>query len=99
MYALHASNNSVELARTCLGHQQLHGVCRPLRYGYREEAIIMAKKTIDLFGGDLEKHGCLHEYYHPDTGEPIMTPFFQNWNFLVLNMIAFCEDRRALDCF
>jgi len=35
----------------------------------------------------------LHEFYNPDTGDPIMTKGFQNWNFLVLNMIAWLEGR------
>ena len=38
---------------------------------------------------DLEKEGALHEYYHPDTGEGLMTPGFLNWNGLVLQMIVF----------
>ena len=53
----------------------------------------LAEKTVRLFGQDLESCGSLHEFYHPDTGEPIMTHGFQNWNFLVLNMIAYLEDR------
>ena len=49
-----------------------------------------------LFGRDLESSEALHEYYHPDTGEPIMTKGFQNWNFLVLNMIAWLEGRATV---
>jgi len=53
----------------------------------------MAEKTIALFGDDLQREGALHEYYNPDTGEPIMNKGFQNWNYLVLNMIAWVEGR------
>ena len=53
----------------------------------------LAEKTVRLFGRDLEASGALHEYYHPDNGEPIMTKGFQNWNFLVLNMIAWLNQR------
>jgi putative isomerase len=48
---------------------------------------------VRLFGADLETNGSLHEYYHPDNGEPIITHGFQNWNFLVLNMIAYLAGR------
>ena len=30
--------------------------------------------------------------YRP-AGEPILNPGFQNWNYLVLNMIAWLEDK------
>lgn len=62
-------------------------------YGFQEEARQMAEKTIALFGNDLSKGGVLHEYYNPDTGEPIINPGFQNWNYLVLNMLAWLEGR------
>ena len=59
-----------------------------LNYGYETEAGELAEKTISLFGRDLERFGALHEYYDPETGEPILNRGFQNWNYLVLNMIA-----------
>ncbi|AZS38258.1 Glucosidase YgjK [Microbacterium lemovicicum] len=62
-------------------------------YGFEDDARELADKTIRLFGRDLEKTGSLHEYYHPDNGEPIVTHGFQNWNFLVLNMIAHVQER------
>ncbi len=52
----------------------------------------MCRKTIALFGTDLEKHGALHDYYQPENGEPILNIGFQNWNYLVLNMIAWLND-------
>ena len=47
-----------------------------LNYGYRMEAEIMYKRTMRLLGEDLEKTGCLHEYYNPFNGEPVMNGFF-----------------------
>ena len=65
-------------------------------YGFTREARRMAEKTIALFGSDLQKEGALHEYYNPDTGKPIMNKGFQNWNYLVLNMIAWIEGRPVI---
>ena len=62
-------------------------------YGFDKEARQMAEKTIALFGEDLRRNGMLHEYYDPDTGAPIINPGFQNWNYLVLNMLAWIEGR------
>jgi putative isomerase len=56
------------------------------KYGYEKEAAELAEKTIRMFGSDLEKTGVLHEYYHPETGEPMNNPGFQNWNLLSLLM-------------
>lgn len=57
-----------------------------VKYGYIKEAKILASKTIELLGSDIENSGELHEYYNPETGEPIMNPGFQNWNLLSINM-------------
>ena len=65
-------------------------------YGFLTEARQMAEKTISLFGEDLLKNGTLHEYYDPDTAAPIINPGFQNWNYLVLNMLAWVEGRNVV---
>ncbi len=57
------------------------------QYGFTEEAKELAEKTITLFGKDILETGELHEYYHPDTGEWVNNPGFQNWNLLSLDMI------------
>ena len=57
-----------------------------LDYGYEEEARDMCEKTLKLLAGDIEKTGCMHEYYNPFTGEPVMNGGFINWNILALNM-------------
>jgi len=96
MYAIRASGNP-----SCwLG--PLWGVINYLtfrglvRYGFYDDARDLAEKTIRLFGRDIERFGALHEYYQPDNGEPILNRGFQNWNYLVLNMIAWLEGKPAV---
>ncbi len=57
-----------------------------LRYGFEAEAAILARKTVSLLEDDARKTGTLHEYYHPETGEPLMNPGFLSWNLLALEM-------------
>ena len=57
------------------------------RYGYKREADALADKTVLLLSRDLEAHGSLNEYYHPDTGEALSHRGFMDWNLLVLEMI------------
>ena len=57
-----------------------------MNYGYVDEARIICDKTLKLLGEDLKKTGDLHEYYNPETCEPIMNPGFVNWNVLALAM-------------
>jgi len=64
-----------------------------INYGYTKEARELAEKTILLLGRDFERFGALHEYYLPDNGEPVLNKGFQNWNFLVLNMAAWLENK------
>ncbi|KAA1191737.1 glycoside hydrolase family 37 [Paenibacillus sp. B2(2019)] len=64
-----------------------------VQYGFEQDARELAEKTITLFGRDIERFGGMHEYYQPDNGEPILNKGFQNWNYLVLNMIAWLEGR------
>ena len=67
-----------------------------VNYGFVDDARELAEKTIRLFGRDFERFGALHEYYQPDNGEPILNPGFQNWNYLVLNMVAWYEGRETI---
>jgi hypothetical protein len=67
-----------------------------LNYGYTDEARELAEKTILLLGRDFELHGALHEYYLPDNGEPVLNKGFQNWNFLVLNMIDWLDGKTVV---
>lgn len=64
-----------------------------LNYGYEKEARELAEKTVLLLGRDFERFGALHEYYLPENGEPVLNKGFQNWNFLVLNMIDWMDGK------
>lgn len=70
-----------------------------LRYGFTEEAREIAEKTVIVLGKDFERFGALHEYYEPENGEPILNKGFQNWNFLVLNMIDWLEGKPVVSEF
>ena len=70
-----------------------------VRYGFTKEASDLANKTIKLFSNDIKNCGELHEYYHPDTGEGVNNPGFQNWNLLSLNMIAWLEGQNVVSEF
>lgn len=63
-----------------------------LDYGFRAEAEEMCRRTLTLLGEDLKETGCLHEYYDPFTGKPIMNGGFINWNILALNMVKELEE-------
>ena len=67
-----------------------------INYGFDDEAKELAEKTILLLGRDFERFGALHEYYMPDNGEPILNKGFQNWNFLVLNMAAWLDNKKVI---
>ena len=95
-YNLRASNNPSNWLGPVWGISN-YLVFRGLqKYGFLNDAREIAEETVALFGRDLEATGSLHEFYNPDTGEAILTRNFQNWNFLVLNMIAFLEDRATV---
>ncbi|HXW79981.1 MAG TPA: trehalase family glycosidase, partial [Acidimicrobiales bacterium] len=93
MYDLRASNNPSNWLGPIWGMANYMVFRGLVKYGLDEDARALAEKTVCLFGRDLETAGALHEFYHPDTGDPIMTKGFQNWDFLVLNMIAWLEGR------
>jgi putative isomerase len=93
MYDLRASNNPSNWLGPVWGISNYLTFRGLEKYGFRDAARELAEKTVELFGRDVETTGALHEYYHPDSGEPIMTKGFQNWNFLVLQMIAYLEGR------
>ena len=86
MYNLEATNNP----SNWLGPIWLvvnYAVFRALlNYGYRAEAERLFDQTLTLLGEDLKTSGEMHEYYVPETGAPVMSPGFLNWNMLALNM-------------
>jgi putative isomerase len=99
MYSLRASANPSNWRGPIWGISNYMVFKGLVKYGYTREANELADKTIALFGRDFEKCGALHEYYEPETGEPLLNKGFQNWNYLVTNMIAWKEKRRVVEEF
>ncbi|WP_205461831.1 MGH1-like glycoside hydrolase domain-containing protein [Mangrovibacterium lignilyticum] len=93
MYSLRASANPSNWRGPIWGISNYMVFRGLVRYGYGQEATELATKTVNLFGRDFETNGALHEYYEPETGEPLLNRGFQNWNYLVINMLAWLENR------
>ena len=55
--------------------------------GYREEATEVASRLIRVFAADITTNGCLHEFYHGDTGQPLINPGFLSWNVMALGLM------------
>lgn len=96
MYSIRASGNPSSWLGPIWGVVNYMTFRGLVRYGFDDDARSLAEKTIRLFGRDLERFGALHEYYQPENGEPILNRGFQNWNYLVLNMIAWLEGRPVM---
>jgi putative isomerase len=99
MYSVRASNNPSNWLGPIWGISNYMVYKGMLNYNYTTEAKELAEKTVVLFGRDFEKNGALHEYYEPETGEPILNKGFQNWNYLVMNMMAWLEGRDVIEEF
>ena len=96
MYSIRASGNPSSWLGPIWGIVNYMTFRGLVKYGFDSDARSLAEKMITLFGRDLERFGALHEYYQPENGEPILNRGFQNWNFLVLNMIAWLEGREVV---
>ena len=96
MYSLRASGNPSNWLGPIWGVSNYLVWRGLLQYGYADDARELALKTICLFGRDLERFGALHENYQPENGEPILNPGFQNWNYLVLNMLDYIDGRETV---
>ena len=96
MYRVAASNNPSCWLGPVWGISNYLTFRGLLKYGFEKDARELCEKTIRLFGRDVERFGCMHEYYSPDDGAPVINPGFQNWNMLVLNMIAWYEGNEAV---
>jgi len=70
-----------------------------VKYGFEEDAAKLADKTIDLFERDVAQAGAMHEYYEPESGTPVLNHGFQNWNYLVLNMLAWRDGSTVIEEF
>lgn len=99
MYNLKATNNPSNWLGPVWGVSNYMTFSALVRYGFDKEARELAEKTIRLMGENIIQHGSMFEYYNPETGEPIMTPNFINWNALVLNMIHWLEGREYISEF
>ena len=69
------------------------------KYGFDKEARELGEKTVKLFENDLKNTGELHEYYDPESGDPIMNPGFQNWNLLSINIKAWLDGENSVEEF
>lgn len=96
MYNLRASGNPSSWLGPIWGISNYMTFRGLLNYGFEKDARDLAEKTVHLFGRDVERFGAMHEYYQPEDGEPILNRGFQNWNFLVLNMINWLEGKEAV---
>ena len=96
MYNLKATHNPSNWQGPIWGISNYMVFSGLAKYGYNKQARQLAEKTIALYGKDLQQNGLLHEYYHPESGEGIINPGFQNWNYLVINMIAWIENRERV---
>jgi putative isomerase len=93
MYSIRASGNPSSWLGPVWGVVNYLVFRGLVRYGLEAEARELCDKTIALFARDVERFGDFHEYYEPETGEPLLNRGFQNWNYLVLNMAAWREGR------
>ncbi len=96
MYNVRASGNPSSWLGPIWGISNYMTFRGLVKYGFEAEARELAEKTVRLFGRDMERFGALHEYYQPDNGEPILNRGFQNWNYLVLNMIVYLEGKEPV---
>lgn len=56
-------------------------------YGYKQQAIELARKTVHLLVSDLRKTGGMNENYDPETGAPDAAGNFISWDLLGEHMI------------
>ena len=99
MYNMEPTNNPSNWLGPVWGVSNYMVFSGLVRYGFEKEAKSLAVRTAKMFAGDLEATGTLHEFYHPDTGAGLRTPDFQNWNCLVLNMLAWLEGGKRVEEF
>lgn len=66
-----------------------------LNYGFIDQARQLAEGSLELLARDLRQTGCLHEYYSPLDGQPVMNGGFINWNILVLTMLKELDELKV----
>ncbi len=65
-------------------YMYMHGL---LNYGFKKEAMELAKTISNLVLADIKTSGGMHENYDAETGKPLAAPNFVSWNLLVGNML------------
>ncbi len=70
----------------------MHGL---MNYGYRKQALQVARRTQKLLVRDLKKTGGMNECYNPDTGAPTAGGHFVSWDLLGEHMVE--EAKKGLD--
>ena len=56
-------------------------------YGYKKEAVDLARKTVNLLVSDLRKTGGMNENYNPENGTPDAAGHFVSWDLLGEHML------------
>jgi putative isomerase len=53
-----------------------------MRYGYKDDAALLAERVVGVLQDDLDSTGTWHEAYSSDTGLGTSAPQFLSWNTL-----------------
>lgn len=69
------------------------------RYGYYEDALNAAMRLIKTYAQDILQNGCVHEFYHGDTGQPVIRPNFTSWNIMALKVIDDIKENKDVTTF
>jgi|SRR5579875_325187 len=69
-------------------YMMMHGL---ENYGYKSQAIDLARKTVAVLVRDLRKTGGMNENYNPETGAPDAAGHFVSWDLLGEHMIHEAE--------
>ena len=59
-----------------------------LNYGFKDEAIELARKSANLLLNDIKTSRGMHENYDAESGKPLSPDFKVSWNILVANMLS-----------
>ena len=58
------------------------------RYHRDEVAQEVAARLIRTLAADIQGNGVIHEFYHGETGQPLLSPGFLSWNLLAFGLTA-----------
>jgi putative isomerase len=57
-------------------------------YRRHDAAREVAARLIRTLAADIEGNGVIHEFYHGETGQPLLSPGFLSWNLLAFGLTA-----------